>query len=340
MKPYTLRKNLLPKLSTSLVAISLFVLVACNESTAEQAKTEDTVQNSESATKTVNTDVQQAIKTTEPENKEVKVDVEQTTKAAEPAEAKVVIEQTAEPAKAEVKASVEQTVKTPEPTKGTVDVQQAAKTDTIVVAETTRSNQKNSNVATTPKAPKFVEGKHYFEIFPQINPDAPAGKVEVLELMWLGCPHCYKLEKHVEQYKKNKADYVAFKQIPAMLNRVWSKDAETFYMAQLLDPTGEKKLISKIFHAIHEQGRRFKNEDSVKRYFAQLGINETEYDKVKNSMVFKPILHRARQISEASQISSVPSFIVNGKYRTSASTAGGEKKLFQLIEMLSAKEKK
>jgi thiol:disulfide interchange protein DsbA len=111
-------------------------------------------------------------------------------------------------------------------------------------------------------------------------------------------------------------------------------------MAQLLDPKGEQKLLSKIFHAIHEQGRRLKNEDSVKRYFAQLGISEELYDHTKKSMAYKVLLHRARQVSEASQISSVPSFIINGKYRTSVSTAGGEEKVFQLIEMLSAKEKK
>jgi len=303
MKPHTLSKNLLPKLSISLIAISLFVLVACNESTAEQAKTnaEDAVQKSEPV-----------------------------------AAAKAEVQQT-EPVAA-TKAEVQQV----EPIKETQTVDNVEKMEKkeIVVAETARSNQTNNNAVTAPKAPKFVEGKHYFEIFPQINTDAAKGQVEILELLWLGCPHCYKLEKHVAKYNKNKADYIAFKQVPAMLNRTWSKDAETFYMAQLLDPTGEKKLLSKIFHAIHEQGRRLKNEDSVKRYFAQLGISEELFNNTKKSMAYKVLLHRARQVSEASQISSVPSFIINGKYRTSVSTAGGEEKVFQLIEMLSAKERK
>jgi len=300
MKSHTLSKNLLPKLSTSLIAISLFILVACNESTAEQTKvnTEDAAQKSE-AVAAVKANAQQA----EPVAT-VKADVQQ----AEPK------------TEAEVANNAEKTEE-----------------KKIVVAETVRSNQANNS---TPPAPKFVEGKHYFEIFPHINTDAPKGKVEVLELLWLGCPHCYKLEKHVAKYNKNKADYVAFKQVPAMLNRTWSKDAETFYVAQFLDPTGEKKLINKIFHAIHEQGRRLKNEDSVKRYFKQLGISEELYNNTKNSMAYKVTLHRARQVSEASQISSVPSFIINGRYRTSVSTAGGEEKVFQLIEMLSEKERK
>lgn len=297
MKSHTLSKNILPKLSTSLIAISLFILVACNESTAEQSKinTEDTLQKPEPVA-------------------EVKADAQQ----AKPVAA--------------VKADVQQAAPTAK-----VDNVEKTEEKKIVVAETMRSNQTNNSA---PTAPKFVEGKHYFEIFPHINTDAPKGNVEVLELMWLGCPHCYKLEKDVEKYNKNKADYISFKQVPAMLNRVWSKDAGTFYMAQLLDPKGEKQLLNKIFHAIHEQGRRLKNEDSVKRYFTQLGISEELYNNTKKSMAYKALLHRARQVSEASQISSVPSFIINGKYRTSVSTAGGEEKLFQLIEMLSEKEKK
>ncbi|MCK5896035.1 MAG: thiol:disulfide interchange protein DsbA/DsbL [Cocleimonas sp.] len=265
----------LPKLSTSLVALSLFVLVACNESTA-----------------------------------------------------------TAEQVPAGVKENVQKTEVIATTAANTVEDKK------IVLADASQASNTNNTAVVKKSAPKFIEGKHYFEIFPQINTDAPAGKVEVLELMWLGCPHCYHLEEHVKNYKKTMADYIEFKQIPAMLNPSWAKDAEMFYIAELLDPKGNKQLINKIFHAIHEQGRRFTNEGSIKRYFSQLGINEAQYNSTKNSMAYKAKLNRARQIGAASQISSVPSFIINGKYRTSPYTAGSEEKLFQLIEMLTKQEKK
>ncbi|HFC91440.1 MAG TPA: thiol:disulfide interchange protein DsbA/DsbL [Leucothrix mucor] len=283
MKSQIMTKKLLPKLSTSIIAISLFVLVACNETTAtaEQAPTE------------------------------VKENIQKVTQTAKPI----------------VTKSVNQSADKTE--------------DKIVVADASHASQTNPTPAPEKKsAPAFVEGVHYFEIFPQINTDAPAGKVEVIELMWIGCPHCYHLEPLVEKYRKNKADYVDFKQVPAMLNPVWSKDAETYYIAQLLDPKGEKKLLSKVLHAIHEQGRRLKNEGAVKRYFAQLGVSEAQYNATKNSMAYKAKLNRARQIGVASQISSVPSFIINGKYRTSPYAAGSEEKLFQLVDMLTKQEKK
>lgn len=187
---------------------------------------------------------------------------------------------------------------------------------------------------------EFKEGVHYFEIFPQMQTDAPAGKVEVVELMWLGCPHCFNLEPTIEEYKKSLPDYVAFKQVPAMLNPRWSIDAKTFYIAELLDPTGEKKLIPKIFNAIHVQRRaRMSDPGVVKDYLLQQGISETDYNNAVNSMALQAKLSRAQQISADSQAQSVPSIIINGKYRTSPYAAGDEKKLLEVIDMLTERSK-
>ena len=275
MKLQYFTKDFLPKLSTFVLTVSIFILAACNDTTA-------------------------------------------TAEQAPPAEVKVntqAVVETVEP----------KLVKATNDEKGKIVLADASTAKTVVEKV---------------KKSKFVEGQHYFEIFPAINTDAPAGKVEVIELMWLGCPHCYKLEDNVEKYRKNKPDYVDFKQVPAMLNPVWAKDAETFYIADMLDVSGKKQLVHKVFYAIHEQGRRLKSEDSVKRYFSQFGVSEAQYNGIKNSMAYKAKLSRARQISSGSQATSVPTIIINGKYRTSAYTAGGEEKLFELIDMLTEQEKK
>lgn len=188
--------------------------------------------------------------------------------------------------------------------------------------------------------PEFIAGKHFVEIVPPMNTDVPAGKVEVVELMWLGCPHCYELEPTMQEYKKNKPDYVEFKQVPAMLNPNWAADGNTYLIAEILDPKGEKELTTKIFEAIHEQNRRLSNPESAKRFFMQQGVSEEVYNNAKNSLEFKVKIKRAQEISASSQARSVPAVIINGKYRTSPYLAGSEENLIKIVDMLTRKEKK
>lgn len=237
------------------------------------------------------------------------------------------------------------------------DVQQAAAVEKVVKEAPVATEKSVATASDTPaaapkaaqtpdpkvqavlKAPEFKEGKHYFEIFPTMQTDAVGGKVEVVELMWLGCPHCYDLEPTMNEYKKNLPDYVDFKQVPAMLNPRWIADGKMFYIAKLLDPKGEKKLVEKIFHAIHVQKRRkMSSPDNMKSFMTQQGVSESDYENAANSMALTAKLNRAQQISADSQAQSVPSLIINGKYRTSPYAAGGNKQLMQIVEMLTKRE--
>jgi len=228
--------------------------------------------------------------------------------------------------------------------KATTASADAPATEVVKKAEVASTAATQSSAEATPvqavvKAPEFKEGKHYFEIFPTMQTDAVGGKVEVVELMWLGCPHCYTLEPTIAQYKKNLPDYVEFKQVPAMLNPRWIADAKTFYTAQLLDPKGEKKLVEKVFHAIHVQKRRKMGDPEVaKSFLVQHGVSEADFDNAAKSMALKTLLSRAQQISADSQAQSVPSIIINGKYRTSPYAAGNEQKLLQVVDMLTKRE--
>src|SRR5262245_22453249 len=42
------------------------------------------------------------------------------------------------------------------------------------------------------------------------------GKVEINEIFWYGCGHCYKLDPTLEDWKKTKAAYVEFVRVPVV----------------------------------------------------------------------------------------------------------------------------
>ena len=124
-----------------------------------------------------------------------------------------------------------------------------------------------------------------------------------------------------------------------MLNPRWAGDARSFYIADLLDPEGDKKLIAKLFQAIHVQKRaRMADPAVAKRFLMEQGISEADYDNTANSMELNTRLQRARQISADSQAQSVPTVIINGKYRTSPYAAGNAKNLVEIINMLTKRE--
>ena len=59
-----------------------------------------------------------------------------------------------------------------------------------------------------------VAGKD-FEVMKAPQPvSAPAGKVEVIEFFWYGCPHCYEFEPTIEAWVKKQGDKIDFKRIP------------------------------------------------------------------------------------------------------------------------------
>ena len=64
---------------------------------------------------------------------------------------------------------------------------------------------------------RFVEGIEYQTIVPVQQTTAPAGKVEVVEVFWYKCPHCFNIERKLNSWLKNKPANVHFVRMPAQL---------------------------------------------------------------------------------------------------------------------------
>ncbi|CAN0425212.1 unnamed protein product, partial [Phaeothamnion confervicola] len=108
--------------------------------------------------------------------------------------------------------------------------------------------------ATNSSAQEFVAGQHYQEIKPAIATSAAEGKVEVLELFWYGCSHCYAFEPQLIEWAKSKPDYVEFVRVPAVFAHNWEIHARAYYAAQQLGVL--EKIHQPLFDAIHKQGRK------------------------------------------------------------------------------------
>jgi len=186
----------------------------------------------------------------------------------------------------------------------------------------------------------FKEGVQYSLIKPPIPSEVPAGKVEVTELFWYGCPHCYALEPTIQKFLSEKPSDVDFVRVPATLSPRWAFHAKLYYVGQLLDPKGDKHLHSKIFDALQKQRRNINTDDALVRFFTDQGFNADQVKGALNSMEMKAMMARADEVGLKSGADSVPTLIVNGKYLTSPSMAGGEEKLLQTVNYLVKLEEK
>lgn len=177
-----------------------------------------------------------------------------------------------------------------------------------------------------------------YEMVSPAQPTTSKDKIEVVELFWYGCPHCYKLEPYVERWLKRKPKNVKFVRMPGMFRTSWEIHGRAYYTAEVLGVVD--KIHKPMFEAIHEQKRRMSDEGSIMALFKNHGVSNKDFKRVFRSFAVEAKLRRAKDMGKRYGISGVPALIVNGKYRTGAQSAGGNAKVFKVVNQLVKQESK
>jgi thiol:disulfide interchange protein DsbA len=183
----------------------------------------------------------------------------------------------------------------------------------------------------------FVEGQHYVKVDPP-QPTETGNKIEVLEFFWYGCPHCYRLEPYVKRWLKTKPANVEFVRMPGIFSPRWMMHARAYYTAEVLGVVD--KLHDPIFEAIHGARNPLDSEEAILQLFKQHGVLEADFKKVFLSFAVETKMQRASEMAMRYDLDGVPAVIVNGKYRTSASLAGSNAAVFQVVDQLIKMESK
>lgn len=192
-------------------------------------------------------------------------------------------------------------------------------------------------VISTASATGFRAGQDYDELnFPQ--PVTTGNKIEVREFFWYGCPHCYALEPVLNHWIKNKPSNVTFIHSPSIANPSWEFHARVYFSLEAMGVAD--KMHKPIFSAIHKDKNKLNTVESVTNLLAKHGINRDEFLRAYNSFGVRLKLKRAGQSGLKYEIHGVPTIIVDGKYRTSPSKAGGEERMIEVMNYLIKKAAK
>lgn len=183
----------------------------------------------------------------------------------------------------------------------------------------------------------FQEGTHYKRLKPPQPTNVAPGKVEVVEVFWYACGHCYLIEPKVESWARNgKPSYVELVKLPATWNEMLKTHARVFYTAELLR---KPQLHGEIFREMNVRGNRLDTPAKIEAFFVAHGVAKAEFQKAFAGFAVETSVSRAVDLNRRYRIASTPTFIVNGKYVTDVGMAGSEAKLFEVISYLAAKDK-
>jgi thiol:disulfide interchange protein DsbA len=182
-----------------------------------------------------------------------------------------------------------------------------------------------------------AEGVQYKLLKPAQPTNVPAGKVEVVEVFWYACGHCYLIEPRVASWnEKGRAPYVELIKMPATWNALLKTHARAFYTVELL---GKPALHGEIFREINVRGNKLDTADKLEAFFVSQGVSKEDFEKAYKSFAVESKVRQAEDLNKRYRITSTPTFIVNGKYVTDAGMNGSEQKLFETINALAAREK-
>ena len=183
-----------------------------------------------------------------------------------------------------------------------------------------------------------VEGTHYVRLSQPV-PAGPAGKIEVIEFFWYGCPHCNAFEPTLDPWVKQLPADVAFHRVPVAFS------AEPFVAHQrifyALDSLGlVAAMHRKVFYAIHNDRLRLDKPVDISAFMARNGVDAAKFIEAYDSFSVQGKAKQAAQQAAAYKIDGVPAIGIQGRYYTSGSLAGTNEKALAVADFLIQRVRK
>ena len=162
-------------------------------------------------------------------------------------------------------------------------------------------------------------------------------KIVIYEFFWYGCPHCYNLEPTMDRIEANLEKDTILIKIPVALRDTWEVHAKAYYALQQMKL--DDNLHEKIFTEIHINTNRLDTKEKLTQFIKEEGYNSKRFSEIFDSFGTDLRVKKASRLANQYQISSVPTLIINGKYKTSGSLVSSYEELYDVVQLLINKER-
>lgn len=180
------------------------------------------------------------------------------------------------------------------------------------------------------------EGFEYRSVKPQAPTDAPAGRIEVVEFFWYGCPHCHALEPALKDWLRKLPPDVAFRKVHVP----WQVQAhqQLFFTLETLNQADA--LGDRVFAAIHVDRNKLDTPEAMADLLSKHGLDRKQFLDTYGSFGVRTRMQRATQLAAAYRIDGVPTFGVAGKWVTAPSMVGSNAGALKMVEQLVDRARK
>jgi thiol:disulfide interchange protein DsbA len=162
-------------------------------------------------------------------------------------------------------------------------------------------------------------------------------KIELAEIYWYGCIHCYNFEPYLKEFTATLSDDVDLVKVPVAWNEVAELHAKIYFAAEALGITDE--IHDAVFEAMNKDKKPLASEQAILNLIEDLGQNKTAFQRAFNSFGVSTQVTQSKSRISAYGVRGTPELVVNGKYRIASTMAGSQPRMLQVAGALIERER-
>ena len=183
----------------------------------------------------------------------------------------------------------------------------------------------------TAQSTQYKAGTHYEVLETPVRTSDPK-RIEVAEVFWYGCNHCFTFEPMVSTWANQLPEDVNFIHSPAIWHKNMELHARAFYTAKALkvfDPVHQA-----IFEAMNLKKNKLASKAAISKIFVAHGVDLDKFNKTFDSFGVVSATKQADARQRSYNVRGTPEMVINGKYRLSAKMAGGQGAMLEVANYL------
>jgi protein dithiol oxidoreductase (disulfide-forming) len=174
-----------------------------------------------------------------------------------------------------------------------------------------------------------------FQVLDPARPVSTGAGVEVLEFFYYGCPVCYEAQPYIARWLTKTGPGVVLLRVPAAFTESSESFARTFYTLGAMSQIA--RLHWPLYDNHHFDDKRLDEEKNVTEWVVANGVDGKRFSELWHSGQIKAQVEGAKAALDTYGVKGVPTFVVDGKYLTSARLAGSVPHMMRTVEFLVAR---